>query len=288
MQTYLFPDIKRTSGRILLLFIAVDYLLVSLIILLFSSRLLDPIVQANGGLINRTQMGKLPLMLIVVGLVQLGLGKLRAPDLGLVRSRLLAGVVFTAGLWLVVQVVQLACGLAATGTVTAAPEWSQLGVLAITGGLLGQLFGNALYEDIAYRGFLLPQVSAKLGDRWPGRPLLALVVALLSTQALFALRHIPIRVLTGYDLADMAASLPITMSIGVLYGLLYLRTKNLFLVIGVHALVDAPPALFAATFLDSSTLTLLIAMLALLAWTLISRKEGKRSPVGNALSPQHS
>jgi membrane protease YdiL (CAAX protease family) len=283
MLKRLFPDMRQTSRGVLLLFVAVDYLLVTLVILLFASGLLVPLVQASGGLFNRTLLANVPLLVVVVGGVMLWRGKLRAGDLGLVWTRLLAGLAFTAGLWLLVQITQLALALAANGTVTPAPAWSELGILAVLGTLIGQLFGNALYEEIGYRGFLLPQVWTRLNHRWPGRSTRGLVVALLVTQGLFALRHLPGSLLEGLSGADLVLNLLRVLGIGVLYALLYLRTNNLFLVIGVHALGDASTPLFTSTLVGSSTLVLVFAAVALLVWPLFTRQQGKRPHLGVAV-----
>src|SRR5690349_15987797 len=90
MQKQLLPDMRPTSRGLLLLFVAADYLLVSLVILLFASELLVPLVEASGGLINRALLGNLPLLVVGVGVVMLWLGKLRSGDVGLVWTRLLA------------------------------------------------------------------------------------------------------------------------------------------------------------------------------------------------------
>jgi membrane protease YdiL (CAAX protease family) len=284
MQKQFFPHVPQVSRSLLYLFVAVDYVLVTLVILLFATGWLTPIAQATAGLINRTLLGNLPLLLLAVGGVMLWLGKLRARDIGLVWSQLLTGLAFTAALWVVVQLIELVLGFAANGTVTLAAEWSQLGIIAVLGGLLGQLFGNALYEELAYRGFLLPQVWARLSDRWPKRPLFGLVVALLVTQALFSLRHIPIRILQGTDPVDIALSLVMVMGIGLIYALLYLRTNNLFLVIGVHALRDAATPLFTSTFVESYTLVLVLTVALLLAWPLFTRRQGKPAQLRMAAS----
>ncbi len=152
-------------------------------------------------------------------------------------------------------------------------------MLAVLGGLIGQLGGNALYEEIAYRGFLFPQVWARLAARWPARPGRALVAALLGSQALFALRHVPIRILQGFDPVDLAISLAMVLAIGVIYALLYLRTQNLFLVIGVHALYDAPTALFAPTLVGSSLLLLAATVVTLLVWPRVTRRSHATGPL---------
>ena len=288
MNGQMFPEVKQTRRGVLALFVAVDYLLVTLVILLFASGALLPIVQATGGLVNRTLLGNLPLILLSVGIVMLWLGKLRPSDVGLVGSKLLVGVVVTLGLWGLAQATELALGLAADGAVAPAAEWTQVAITTAIGGLLGQLFGNALYEEIAYRGFLLPQVLVRLNARWPVRPLRALAVALIITQGLFALRHIPGDSGAGFGPADIALDLLRLTVIGIVYAALYIRTRNLFVVVGAHALVDAPAPLFASTFVDTSTLTLIFVVLALLAWPLFNGKLGKRTQLRNALGAQHS
>ena len=121
MQNRFFPQLTPVTRRVLVLFVALDYLLTTLVILLFATDLLEPIAAATGGLINRTLLGNLPLILILVGGVLFGLGRLRARDLGLVGSRLGTALAYTAGLWLLIQLIELALGFALNGTTTRAP-----------------------------------------------------------------------------------------------------------------------------------------------------------------------
>jgi len=67
------------------------------------------------------------------------------------------------------------------------------------------------------------------------------------------------------------------MAVGLLLALLYLRTDNLFIVIGAHALIDAPTPLFASTFIGAYGLVLVFVVLAVLAWPLFTQKQGKRT-----------
>ena len=89
---------------------------------------------------------------------------------------------------------------------------------------------TALWEETAFRGFLLPQLYLKLsGHRW-----VRLWGALLLSQIVFAAAHIPahvmIRHLTGLPLLRM---LLLQGFAGILLGLLYLRTRNLWIAIGI-------------------------------------------------------
>jgi hypothetical protein len=269
---------KQASWGLIALFVVVDYVLATLINLLFTSGVLQPIVRATAGLINRTLIGNWIALLVVVLIGMIWLGRLKGADLGLVWPKLRSAALFTVGLWLLVQIVELVLGLAAKGAVTLNTDWSQLGLTAIVGILIGHIFGNALYEDITYRGFLLPQVSLQLSKRWPPERSQHFIAALLISQLLFALRHIPGDILGGLTFGDTAVHLLMVLAIGILYALLYARTNNLFLVIGVHVLTDAPTPLFSTAFVAPWVLVLVFSFIAFLLWPRFTRKQEKRAP----------
>ncbi|HEY6684952.1 MAG TPA: CPBP family intramembrane glutamic endopeptidase [Propionibacteriaceae bacterium] len=258
---------RQVSARFLWLFVVVDYVMVTFIVgVLFAGGLLRPLARASDGLINRTLLANAAALLLVVGLLIMRLGGMRARDLGLVPSKVGVAAMFTVGLWLVVQATELVIEFAVHGRVALDPAWSRYGVLAVFGVLIAQLFGNSLYEDITYRAFLFPQMVLHFRNRWGRQGRRAVVVALVVSQGLFALRHIPIRLLDGSAGVDLLFDLPIVMAIGILLALLYMRTGNLFLVIGVHALIDASTSVVASTVVPPDLLVLLLAVVALLAW----------------------
>lgn len=273
MHVPTFPGMRHTTTRVLALFMVVDFALVTILVLLFANGVFDPVDRASGGLVNRTLLANLVALAVGVGLVILRVGRLRPVDVGLVRSKLPAGIIFTFGVWVVVQLLVLAESLLSQGRVTIDAQWSTVGVTAMLGALIGQLLGNALYEEIGYRGSLFPQALAKLEQRWPGFGTRVVVVALLISQGLFALRHIPMDVLNGVDAVDLAIDLIGKLLIGVIYALLYLRTRNLFIVVGIHALVNAPTSVFEATYVGPSYLTLLLAVVTIVAWPRVTQRQ---------------
>ncbi len=256
---------RQVSVRILWLVVVVDYAMVAFIVgVLFAGGMLTPLARATNGLINRTLLANAAALLLVVGLVIMRLGGMRARDLGLVPSKLGVAALCTVALWLVVQATEVVIEFAVHGQVALDPTWSRYGVLPVFGVLIGQLFGNALYEEIVYRGFLFAQLVVHFRNRWGSQGRRAVVVALVVSQGLFAVRHIPIRLYNGSAPVDLLFDLPIVMAIGTLFALLYLRTGNLFLVIGVHALIDASTPVVASTVIAPHLLVVLFALVALL------------------------
>lgn len=260
------PPIRSARRGTLLLFLITHILLVAVVnLMLFANGVFHPLAASTGGLLTGT---------LIVGLVMIGLlicgvclrwGRLRPYDIGGIPAHLRTGVVFTLALWAAAQVVHLSAGWAARGAVMLAPSVETQGIGALLGILIGQLFGNALFEELAYRGFLFPQLYLRIHGSGE-RPWLRFVITLLISQALFALVHIPNRLYIGMSLAEIAPDLAMLIGWGALFTLVYLRTDNLFIVTGIHALGNAPTTVFASIpSLQGASSSLLIYALAVLA-----------------------
>lgn len=211
--------------------------------------------------------------LIGLGLLVLGLlfavGRLRPGDVGLRVRDVGRGLAFTASYFGLLQLALLAfAGLSGVEVVNL---WAGVGALTAGYLLLAQLVGNALYEEVAFRGFLLPQLFLKFRRLGAAA---AIVLAVLASQALFALAHVPNRLwVTGLGAAELPGALLPLFLLGLYFALLYLLTANLSAVVGVHALINEPLlALVDAggrtvelpNFLISVTLGLVLAV----AWRL--------------------
>jgi membrane protease YdiL (CAAX protease family) len=205
-------------------------------------------------------------LLGVALLIALGLGHLRPAEVGLRRSQIGAGVAMTVAAWLLMQLAGLVAGLV-SGTLALDPTWAQLGVLAVLGVLVGQLCGNALTEEVAWRGFTLTQAYGQLAKRawWRGHAGWTLVGALFISQLVFALIHLPSRMVSGLSGVDLALGLLTPGLLGVVFALVYLRTGNLFIAVGLHALVNAPTPLFAGSSIPAMVMLSVVA-LVLLIW----------------------
>jgi membrane protease YdiL (CAAX protease family) len=96
--------------------------------------------------------------------------------------------------------------------------------------------GVALSEEVLYRGFFLGQfyqhIELENNDNRLG-------LALLTSQALFAIIHIPARVMTWGTQPDrLPLELFSLFGMGLAYAFIYLRTRSLVAAIVAHALVD--------------------------------------------------
>lgn len=232
---------------------------------------------ASGGWLSVTLLAS-----CAIGLVQLailrGPGRQSWSDLGWRARDLFPALAVTALLWLLMQGGTLLAAGLADAALVAHGAWAR-GAGHALGPLLAQLLGTALMEETVFRGYLWPQLSARLGGDRRG----ALVAALLS-QALFALIHLPILAYRGATPAEMAMAVLGLFLIGLVFVLIYAATRNLFVVVGVHALGNAPTLLFEPQGLGP-TMWLLLGALAVAAVAFLIRRKAKTRLSAGLLSP---
>ncbi|HEY8833157.1 MAG TPA: type II CAAX endopeptidase family protein [Gemmatimonadaceae bacterium] len=207
------------------------------------------------------------LLIAVVGVV-FGLGRLRPADVGLRRDKLGEGMIVTVAVWSLMQLVEVVGDIVTTSKVSIAPSWIRNGIGSTLAWTAAMFLGAALYEEIAYRGFLFPQLYLKIRGTHRAR----FWIALLLSQVVFAASHIPAHI-TLRNLSGSALWTTVVLQgiIGVLLVLLYLRTRNLWISIGIHGLANAPTPLVAGA---SGFETFLIILV--IGWPWIARRPQHR------------
>ena len=151
-----------------------------------SGQLIQAITDLSRGLLNFDTLYNATAAFIVVTFICLT-SSLRLRDLGLV-SNFRKAVSFTALLWLLTQVALLIWQLVVLGALRWNSAWQEPGLTFVLGTFISQILGNSLYEEIVFRGFIFVQLYLFLAHRKARRPLLT---ALLTSQAFFALLHVP-------------------------------------------------------------------------------------------------
>jgi len=255
-------NVKEAPWKVILVFLAVSITLASVInLVLFPSPFFDPIDRATGGLVDATLQANI-LSILAFSLIVFGWGKLRPKDVGLDTSKLKQGVSLTVLLWIVTQAIALLINWI-NGDIHLDPVWSERGVTVVIGWLIAQLLGNALYEEMSYRGFYLSQIYLKLKMKDERQRRTMSVLAMLT---LFILSHIPNRIFAGYVLADIPLDFALLFTWGLLFTLIYLVSGNLFLAVGVHALLNKPTTITEAPFPASLLVVALAAIMLFILW----------------------
>ncbi len=198
------------------------------------------LADATGGIVDGTLVAGLTLQLIVVVGLLFGVARLRPQDLGLDPRRLLPALKLLVATWGAIQIVLLFLLPLCGQEIGINAHWTAGGWPRAVGEWLGQLLGNCPYEEVFFRGYLLPQCGL-LAMRWMprSRSRTQVAVALLLSQALFAVGH----VFFNLHLPQGQWLLVAQFVFGIVFALVYLRTGNLFIAMGIHALLNNPAPL---------------------------------------------
>lgn len=275
MSGFKMIESKESNYKTMALFFAVSIVLVILYLGLYVVGIVQSVETASSGLIDRSLILNLLLLAFAVYGTLILYGELQGRDIGLVTRKLPLAAVIGLITWILVQIAEAAISQIGTGSVELNGQWSTES-LSIIGLLIGMLFGTALYEEIGFRGFFLIQFRIKLKDSFENR-YLQVAVALLLSQALFTVLHVPWRVFNdGWTMVVVQELLFSVFLNGIIYGLLYLRTENLFFVMMVHALGNAPTSL-VSPIVQPSNLLLLMAIIWAVIWPKLRRWEGNNT-----------
>ena len=227
--------------------------------------LLTAIYKGTAHLVTPTLLLAGFLTIFVLAFLTLG-GKLSLRDIGWKWEYLAPGLVATVALWLVMELVEVIANFALNGQFELSSSWSALAIATAAGVLVGQFLGTAISEETFFRGFLLPQLRLKFNRMSAA---VALALAIVVSQLAFSLYHLPNLILgvsgkVGTGVSDIAIQLVIDFAIGIVFAAVYLRTGNLFFVMGIHALQNAGVSV-VATPIDPSQVMLALAIIVFVA-----------------------
>jgi len=212
---------------------------------LFRSDLFVAVIDATGGFVSGTLLANALLLLVVVYGLLGRIGGATAHDLGLHGSQIAPAAVTTLATWLVLNGVHIFV-LAKDGDLTLVPvlgdHWRPL-----TAELLGQLFGNALFEEVMFRGCLLAQLALWLTPERSAPTRRTIVHAALWSQLWFALQHVPNRLAfdAWHGVGAAVGDLAMLWFAGLCFAALWVRTQNLLVAVGYHALGNCPYLLYS-------------------------------------------
>ncbi|OZQ91757.1 CPBP family intramembrane glutamic endopeptidase [Paenibacillus sp. VTT E-133291] len=87
---------------------------------------------------------------------------------------------------------------------------------------------------------------------------------MLISQSIYVAIHIPNRIYSGLVRKDFVYDFIALLILGVIFSLLYVLTKNLFFVIGVHALMNVQIMFWDSSFTYTATLICVLLLTCLL------------------------
>ncbi len=256
---------------------------------LFPLRVFRPLALGTQGLVSTTLSANLLMLAVnVLGVIML-VGGLRARDLGLRPGWRAVTVAVGVALatWLGAQgAIALAAALAGQ-PIGFSDQWIMSAALWTSGRLIGQVFGNALYEETFFRGFLLVQ-----GTWWSARArspegdlaapsARTWLLAVLLTQGIFAISHVPNRLMGGAytSIGSVLVDQGLLLAAGIVFAVIYLGTRNLWLCVLLHAFSNRPTPLLTGVANDDGTNAVALAVVLAFAvsMALLVRRSRRRA-----------
>jgi hypothetical protein len=126
-------------------------------LILFANGTLSVIAKSTNGWINETLAANLFGLVLEVVIFLCMIAKLSLRDLGLTKNKLFAGMIGTLLLWIAINMVDLGMTLLTHSSISFNSDIFRNSNVVFAE-LLGQIFGNALLEEVLFRGFLLVQI----------------------------------------------------------------------------------------------------------------------------------
>jgi uncharacterized protein len=208
---------------------------------LIDTELLRVTESATRGAVTTTFLLSLAALGLLLALIVLA-GRIKPDDVGLHRDYLGRGVGVIAMIWGASQVIGVLPRVVANRPVLLDHDFEYGSRWELAGQFLSAL-GTATVEEIAFRGFLLVQVYLLLNRNnrheeagTVGATIITVIIANLAVLT----RTLP------YPSLEVAATDQAILFLGGIFLCwLYFRTRNLFFVIGVHALLIAPSPIVA-------------------------------------------
>ena len=195
---------------------------------------------ATDGALNVTFTTNVVNQLIIIVAFLVGVCRFRPTEFGLNLAKVPAAACLTALLWAASHVVLVFILALIRQPIVLNPEWTTADWTRAVGQWIGQLFGNTPFEEVVYRGFLLPQCVLLMMSWMPAaRSGMQIAIALFLSQGLFALSH----GLTNMHQPPGQWLLLFQFVMGLGFAGVYLRTGNLFLTMGLHSLANNPSPL---------------------------------------------
>tara|TARA_X000001036_G_scaffold10343_2_gene9140 strand:+ start:2514 stop:3467 length:954 start_codon:yes stop_codon:yes gene_type:complete len=227
-----------------ILIVAISYQFANAILVhnvFFPSGMFHPLHRATGGILSSTFQGYV-LLTIVTGFFLCYLGGLRAKDFALFSKKIFPAIGLTLFAWGMIHTIPFLEGQA----LQINSDWDTLEAARhrFSRFFMSQLFGNALYEELFFRAFLISQLTLFFLKKMASTP--AILFAIICSCIIFALFHIPVRLIKDISIEVILLEEMLDFFLrGLGFAVIFLLTKNIFVAVGIHALSNASPDIFA-------------------------------------------
>ncbi len=269
--------VRETAFRFIVLMILAQCLLSTFMNLVVGpTGFLQSIHIATDGWINATFLAYLPVYL-VLGFLAWKIGRLRWNDFGMSWSKLAWGVLWTLIAW---GITQLTPFFLSDIEKVIRPEWYGHAPAYLCDFIEGQIIANAMQEELFFRVFLISQVTLLLRRTFKCNWTLALIGSVLVAGVIFSICHIPNRI-AGNDYGSITEALSNQVHLllmAIYFTMLFLLTNNIFIAVGIHALVNSSPDILTGTDFGFAAVLILLIFIIRAVWRWWTRADFMGAP----------
>lgn len=271
-------SIPRSSRKVFIAMVLSIALVPTLVNLLFVSDSLRALLD------NRIYFVGLSLVVfaswLLLGYLLLKRDTVQLRHLSLTKEQIIIGVAVGSALFVVVNIALAAKAAVMGEGVEVTDKFSSLTEgTKVIGLFVFHFLISAFVEEVFCRAYILPQAYNVLSRRLKYKSV-ALLLALLSTQFLFALSHLPSQLLRfNIDTAAVILSTQGQLFLsGLILAIVYLRTKNIIFVTMLHAMMNYGLAV-VGTDADFKLFYMVAAFAVTIFWTKLVNQDKQLAPV---------
>jgi len=231
---------------------------------LFTMHFFIPLVKATNYLLQPTLLaGAIGIFCIYI--IVFLLGKYDSKSIYFTKEKIQTAILPLILIWFTSNLISLLFLYFDTGRISFTGNFN-----ISLGKFLGQIFGNAPFEEIVFRGVFFLQFYLLLKVKTTNKK--AIMLAVVFSALFFAVVHIPNRLWINTVDNLVLETLGLFVA-GIGLTIIFIYTQNLAYVIGIHALSNAPFVLFKASASTKYYTTYLLIVLVTLLWKKITKQK---------------
>ncbi len=202
------------------------------------------------------------------------IGKLKPRDVFLSGRHILPAAFLLVAIWASLQLLNTI-----QNVVLATPLLSQTHMVGNSGNgeYAASVVIGSFSEEILMRGFVMVQAFKRMLARWPTKRLRSAILSIILSAVVFGLLHLPGRIFNG-----MTQFIPLlmlfskTLIVGLVLGVVFFLTGNLFVSAGVHVLLNLPLNLIQFPGGDLTQWALSLACILLITWLCSTNEHARK------------
>ncbi|MBS9773559.1 MAG: CPBP family intramembrane metalloprotease [Tenacibaculum sp.] len=253
--------VKKISNKVLLLIICLIPINAFLWNYLFTNKSFISITEKSNGFITPTLIAGISSVLLFL-IISMKLGRIKLKDFLLNTNKIKTGLFWALILWVLLNLSSAIFSFFQNGSITFSDKLNYK-----FGSFSAQFLGSALAEELVYRGIILTQIYLILKIKFNNK--LSIFGALILSQLLFSLSHLPNRIILGqteYLFLDLIK----LFIAGIILSLMFIKTQNLVYLVGVHSFLNYPFCLFKTDLSFPILISLLFALIVTIFWNKIN------------------